>query len=167
MHETAFDRRVAECWGLQSCSSCIHSKHGCGWCPSSSTCVPVSSLLEPITNAHTCPLREERFELRTRALGCGCSTTTLLSIIVTILATIAAAHLLYGIFLLIKRCNQAFGTGNWRGSEILIKEDGSRELQEWRRHTWTQKLAALFRRDRTSSDRSEQEQKTERSRLLG
>lgn len=162
------NNRVASCWGYQSCSGCIHSSHGCGWCPSSSNCVPVNSLLDPISNASTCPSREERFELRTKALGCGCSTITLLSIIVTVFATIAALILLYGIVVLIRRGNQVLGTGIWRGTGMEIKDDGSRVQREWRRSdSWTTKLISLFRRDRTGSDRSEQEQKTERSRLLG
>lgn len=25
--------RLAECWRIQDCKSCLHSSHGCGWCP--------------------------------------------------------------------------------------------------------------------------------------
>ena len=92
------DYRLAGCWRIQNCHACTHSRHGCGWCPHSSTCVPVSSLLQPMSDAKTCPSRGERFELRTKALGCGCSTTTFLSIVVTVFATIAALLLIYGAY---------------------------------------------------------------------
>ena len=160
--------RFAACWRRQNCYNCIHSSHGCGWCASSSTCVPASSLLEPVSKGNICPLKDERYELRTRALGCGCSTTTILSIIVTVFATIAALFLLYGIGLLIRRLGRTFVTGTWRGLEIEIMDDGTREENEWRRNSqWTKKLASLFRRKRVHSDQSEQDQITERSRLLG
>ena len=90
------DDRLAACWRIQNCYACTHSKHGCGWCPHTSTCVPVSSIFEPISNAQTCPSRDERYELRTKALGCGCSTATFLSVVVTVFVTIAALILLYG-----------------------------------------------------------------------
>lgn len=48
-----------------------------------------------------------------------------------------------------------------------IRYDARREEKEWKRQSWTQKVTSVFRRDRTSSDKSEQEQITERSRLLG
>ena len=159
--------RLASCWRIQDCYNCIHSQHGCGWCPSSSTCIPASSLLQPVWKANICPLQHERFELRTKALGCGCSTTTLLSIIVTVFATIVALALLYGIGLAILGLNRAFGTGTWRGIEVEIKDDGIRTEHQWRRNTWSSKLASLFGKSRLHSDRSEQEQITERSRLLG
>ena len=69
--------------------------------------------------------------------------------------------------LLIKNLNKVFGTGSWRGTEVEVKDDGTREAKEWKRHPWTEKVTSVFHRDRTSSDRSEQEQVTERSRLLG
>ncbi|KAF2402928.1 hypothetical protein EJ06DRAFT_527903 [Trichodelitschia bisporula] len=71
------------CWALQSCTSCL-AHAACGWCPYSSTCVPLPSsslppLLLPLSKAHICPLPwQERYELRTAPLGCGCSTTSLL-----------------------------------------------------------------------------------------
>lgn len=68
---------------------------------------------------------------------------------------------------MVKKLNQVIGTGAWRGTEMEIKDDGSREEKEWKRHPWTERVTSVFRRDRTSSDKSEQEQVTERSRLLG
>lgn len=167
MDTTSPNDRLAACWRLQHCHACTHSPHGCGWCPHSSTCVPVSSLLAPVAHAHVCPTRVERFELRTRALGCGCSTATFLSVVVAVFATVAALALLYALVVLVKHANRVFGTGSWRGLELEIKADGAREEKEWRRHPWSERVSALFRRDRTSFDRSEQEQSTERTRLLG
>ena len=163
------DDILALCWRHQTCNSCINSKHRCGWCPYSSTCIPASNLLSPVANAHICPLRNERFELRTKALGCGCSATTLLSIIVTVFATLAAAALLWGVGLLVLRFNRNFGTGTWRGVEVEFKDDGARVEKEWKRDSWTGKLAEFFRSRRVgmSLTKSEQELVTERTRLLG
>ena len=160
------DNRLAACWHIQNCYRCIHSNHGCGWCPHSSTCIPVSSLLEPVTNAKVCPTKNERFELRTKALGCGCSTTTLLSIIVTIFATIVAILLLYAVGILIYKFNNTFGTDTWRGIEVQFKDDGSRTERQWKRKK-PSKLTSFFGRLASSSKKSEQDQITERTRLLG
>lgn len=160
------------CWRHQSCYNCIHETRSCGWCPYTSTCVPIPSrmsLLSPVSNAHVCPLRDERFELRTKALGCECSTTTLLSIVVTVLATIAAMGLLYGLGRVVWWVNGTFGSGTWRGVEVeIVKGDGVRVVQQWRRRGgWGSNIAASFQGEQLHSDRSEQEQVTERSRLMG
>lgn len=159
------NNHLTTCWRHQDCYNCIHENRvGCGWCPTSSTCIPASSLLQPVSKANICPLKDERFELRTKALGCGCSTTTLLSIIVTVFATIAALFLLWGVGVLIARFNRTFGTGTWRGVEMECKDDGTRTEQQWRRKG---RLTLFFRRHGTSSNQSEQERFTERTRLLG
>lgn len=159
--------RLTACWGIQNCERCIKDNHGCGWCPSSLSCIPASSLLEPITNKYICPLENERFELRTRVLGCGCSTTTLLSIIVTIFATIAALLVLSIIGRVIRQLNRTFGSGGWRGIEIKVESDGTRRQREWRRGSWFTRLKWNLRGGNLNPNRSEQEQITERSRLLG
>ena len=157
--------RQHACWKIQDCKGCLRSDHGCGWCPTSATCVPATNLLEPVTHKDICPLDSERFELRTKALGCGCSTTTLLSVIVTVFATIAGLILLYGIVRAIALLNQAFGSGQWQGWEIEVKEDGSRNEREWTR---SNSVTSWFRRIFLKATKeSEQEQVTERSRLLG
>ena len=130
---TNYNHRQHACWRVQDCHSCTHSSHGCGWCPFSGVCVPTTNLLKPVVDAHVCPLRGERFELRTKALGCGCSTTTLLSIIVTIFATIAALALLTGVVAALFKFNQTFGTGSWNGWEVKYEDDGSKEEHQWRR----------------------------------
>jgi hypothetical protein len=157
--------RLAACWRIQNCYNCIHSKHGCGWCPQSSTCVPASLLLEPVSNARVCPIRDERFELRTKALGCGCSTITLLSVIVTVFATIVGLLLLYGFAILVYKFNHNFGTGTWRGIEVEVKNDGTRFERQWERTERGKNLSFLHRIG-FWSNKSEQEQVTERTRLL-
>ena len=157
--------RAGACWSNSDCKSCTHSKHGCGWCPYSSTCVPTSNLLKPIRDADICPLRAERFELRTKALGCGCSTTTLLSVLVTIFATIAGLVLLYGLVLALVQFNKVFGSGTFGGTEIEVEDDGTRKERQWRR---SNAVTSYVRRTTLKATKeSEQEQVTERSRLLG
>ena len=157
--------RAGACWSIQNCHSCTHSKHGCGWCPYSSTCVPTSNLLKPISDADVCPLREERWELRTKALGCGCSTTTLLSILVTIFATIAGLVLFYGLALALVQLNKIFGPGSFGGTEIEVEDDGTRKERQWRRSNAVTSFVRSTALKATKE--SEQEQVTERSRLLG
>ena len=85
----------------------------------------------------------------------------------TIFATIAALALLYGMSILIVRLNKTFGTGTWRGTELEVKDDGVREEHKWKRKTWRATSSSYFLRRGPSSTKSEQEQITERSRLLG
>lgn len=86
----------------------------------------------------------------------------------TVFATIAALFLLYGIGILIKQANHVYGFGSWRGTELKVKDDGTRSEKEWRRHHWTRRFTAIFHRDpTTSTDKSEQDLVTERTRLLG
>lgn len=143
----------------------MNENNGCGWCPESGVCVPTTSLLEPVSNKDICPLRSERFELRTRALGCGCSTITLLSVIVTVFATIATLLLLYGLIRAISGINPFLGTGRTAGWEIKCEEDGTRKGQEWRRGGLRKWYASWKNPD--LAHRSEQEERTERTRLLG
>ncbi|KAF1812410.1 hypothetical protein P152DRAFT_34848 [Eremomyces bilateralis CBS 781.70] len=130
------DRRLAECWRIQDCWGCTHSPWNCGWCPFSSACIPLPNsavpLLAPVTNPSICPSSNERFELRTRALGCGCSTTTFLSITVTIAATIAALLIGYAISWCAKgivRGRKAASAG-W---EVCVDENGERVQGVWER----------------------------------
>ncbi|KAF2208729.1 hypothetical protein CERZMDRAFT_91539 [Cercospora zeae-maydis SCOH1-5] len=163
---TTTDREAA-CWRRQDCHSCTHDKHGCGWCPFSSTCVPASSITDPLSHKNTCPLASERWELRTGALGCGCSTTTLLSIIGTVFVTIAAVILVAALIWILKTLNPFFGSGVVAGTELEVKEDGTRVEHEWYRPGLGSKLRAWWQPDSDLSKHSEQEAITERSRLLG
>lgn len=158
--------RFAACWGHLTCDRCLNDANGCGWCPSSWACVPATNLLDPIRNEDICPLWNDRFELRTRTLGCGCSTTTLLSIVVTIFATIAALMVLSILLGGIRRLNRTFGSGTWQGVEIEVKDGGQRIERDWWRNSWLSRLRWSLSGG-SLSNRSEQEQVTERSRLLG
>ncbi|KXT02264.1 hypothetical protein AC578_5064 [Pseudocercospora eumusae] len=160
------NERTKACWKMQDCGSCINSKHGCGWCSSSFSCVPANSLLDPVSNHGICPLDSERFELRTKALGCGCSTTTLLSVIVTVFATIAALLLLYGIGLALKNLNPYLGSGQTAGWQIEVKDDGTRVAHDWYRGRFRQWIHSFWKPKANLSKQSEQEAVTERSRLL-
>jgi hypothetical protein len=128
--------------------------------------VPVTNLLDPVSKSDICPLKSERFELRTKALGCGCSTTTLLSVIVTFFATIAALALLYGFILAIYKLNQVYGTGAYRGWKVEVLEDGTKQESPWARSNVVTRTAAKVK-GKQLSKRSEQEAVTERTRLLG
>ena len=132
----ASEDRLAACWRIQSCYDCVDSKYGCGWCSVSAICIPASSLLEPIVNNNICPYSEERFELRTKALGCNCSTTTFLSVVVTVFVTIATLFAFYTLSLGIQRLNHSFHMGAWRGTELKIENGRVQQEQEWRRGTW-------------------------------
>jgi hypothetical protein len=127
--------------------------------------VPATSLLDPVFNADVCPASQERFELRTKTLGCGCSTTTLLSVIVTVVSTLVALLILYAILVCTRALNQVYGTGTQCGWEIEVLDDGTMKGKPWARPSWTTTLRSWFhRKDLTA--RSEQEERTERSRLL-
>ncbi|KAI5211643.1 hypothetical protein E4T42_08176 [Aureobasidium subglaciale] len=136
---TGMASRRKGCWRIQDCGSCLKSKHGCGWCPSSSTCVPTTNLLTPISHP-VCPLASERYELRTKTLGCNCSTITFLSVIVTVFCTIAALLLISGVLWLLKWWGRTFRSGGW---EIVVEEDGRVREGTWRRSTlWPRFMVA-------------------------
>lgn len=122
--------------------------------------MPATSLLDPVFKANSCPLAQERFELRTKTLGCGCSTATFLSLIVTVVSTFLALLIIYAIVKCIRSVNQVYGTGALRGWEIEIRDDGSMNERLWARS-----VKSWFRHENLSA-RSEQEETTERSRLL-
>lgn len=159
--------RLTACWRIQSCSRCINSEHRCGWCPASGICIPAASLLEPVVNKNICPFSGERFELRTGALGCHCSTTTLITFVVTVFVTIAALFVLYSLGLGIESLNQTFGTGAWRGTEVEFRDRRIQHQREWRRGTWFGRLRSSLVGGELNPKVSEQRRLTERSRLLG
>ncbi|KAM5429878.1 hypothetical protein McanCB56680_001458 [Microsporum canis] len=93
------------CWRNQDCDSCLKAADFCSWCPFSSTCVSNSSpfpLLAPLASSSICPLGpKERWEIRTRPFGCGVSTASFLTCIVSVLSTlalVAAAYIAYRIW---------------------------------------------------------------------
>jgi hypothetical protein len=79
-----------------------------------------------------CALREERFELRTSGLGCGVSTVTFLTAVVTIFATIFGLLVIYGLVTLSRWAWVALrgARGGWE-----LFEDGKGTI--WvRRQSW-------------------------------
>lgn len=128
------NERLATCWTNQDCQSCLANKAGCGWCPNSAVCIPASNLLEPLKHA-VCSSRADRFELRTKALGCSCSTMTLLSILTTVLCTLLATLIFYGIWKteVLQWIWRVFGPGSSEGWERVHDDDGVVKERLWRR----------------------------------
>ncbi|KAI0173393.1 hypothetical protein GGR52DRAFT_384646 [Hypoxylon sp. FL1284] len=84
------DAHLLRCWGIQDCKGCL-AQGDCSWCPFSWTCVPNSAkvpLLAPAWDENVCPHWAERWEIRTRPLGCQVSTITTLTALVTIASTL-------------------------------------------------------------------------------
>ncbi|KAL6878690.1 hypothetical protein J3F83DRAFT_250649 [Trichoderma novae-zelandiae] len=102
--ETA-DEHFQRCWAEQACGGCLHRK-GCGWCPYTWSCVPNESaipMLAPAFYDNICPHPDERWEVRTRPLGCGVSSGMALAMVVTVLATLAAVLLVAAAVLTVRR----------------------------------------------------------------
>ncbi|KAH8675481.1 hypothetical protein BX600DRAFT_507720 [Xylariales sp. PMI_506] len=100
------DGHFQRCWKHQNCRDCIWEEKGCSWCPLSWSCVPNPhsiALLAPAWNEEICPHWAERWEIRTRPLGCQVSTITSLTSIVSILSTIIFLLLLFVIIFLSKK----------------------------------------------------------------
>ena len=90
------------CWRLQTCDECLRSSDPCAWCAVSQTCVPNDrlrwpfGLLSPIRDENVCPLGwRERWEMRAKPFSCRCSTMTLISVVVSVLSTLAGVMLLW------------------------------------------------------------------------
>jgi len=93
------------------------------------TCIPNLSTLQilaPITNADICPLWSERWEVRTRGLGCHVSTITLLTCVVSVVST----------FLVIGLVALAFRVGKWVGEKWKGKEEGWWKFWRWEAWRW-------------------------------
>ena len=92
---TGDDDFLLDCWPHFSCESCLSSPYPCSWCAVSSTCVPNTlmphpfAILSPLKTESICPLSwRERWELRAKPFSCRCSTMTLMSVVVAVLATL-------------------------------------------------------------------------------
>jgi hypothetical protein len=125
--------------------------------------VPATSLLDPVLKANACPLAHERFELRTKTLGCGCSTATFLTLIVTVVSTILALLIMYAIVKCLRSVDRIYGSGARRGWEIEIHDDGSMSERLWVRR---RSVKSWFRHEDLSVRSEQQEVTTERSRLI-
>ncbi|KAI2602361.1 hypothetical protein GGR54DRAFT_526201 [Hypoxylon sp. NC1633] len=85
------DAHLLWCWKIQNCNDCLTREPDCSWCPFSWTCVPNSNrvpLLAPAWDENVCPHWAERWEIRTRPLGCQVSTITTLTSLVSIASTL-------------------------------------------------------------------------------
>ncbi|WQF77643.1 hypothetical protein CDEST_02657 [Colletotrichum destructivum] len=106
------DEHLFRCWKHQDCRACL-AESQCSWCPmvglrllasqtdraiadilglgQTSACVPNAysiPLLAPAYNENICPHWAERWELRTKPLGCQVSTITSLTSIISIISTL-------------------------------------------------------------------------------
>ncbi|PTB78199.1 hypothetical protein M440DRAFT_1187332 [Trichoderma longibrachiatum ATCC 18648] len=128
--ETA-DEHFQRCWAEQACGGCLNNK-GCSWCPWS--CVPNESaipMLAPAFHKTICPHPDERWEIRTRPLGCGVSSGTALAIAVTALATLAAVLIVAAAVLTVRRIRdsgQKVMSWEWtcRWKRVLFPRRGGR-----------------------------------------
>ncbi|KAF2023617.1 hypothetical protein EK21DRAFT_105200 [Setomelanomma holmii] len=129
--------RLFKCWGYTDCGDCHRSDGFCGWCPISSTCLPLP--LDPLSRAFPllssmrykfiCAQGPERFELRTAGLGCQVSTITFLTSVVTIFATLFGVLVLYASFKCAKWCG--LGLRARRGGWFVYEEQVVRDEDVW------------------------------------
>ncbi|KAJ5358875.1 uncharacterized protein N7496_011288 [Penicillium cataractarum] len=106
----------------------------------SSACVPNSArlpILAPIGSSHICPLgSEERWELRTLPFGCNASSLTVISVVISILGTLAAIMIGCGMFYLANSVRR-----RWKGSN---RESLNDARQGWPLSTlWNKLLLSL------------------------
>ncbi|GAM83959.1 hypothetical protein ANO11243_019490 [Dothideomycetidae sp. 11243] len=99
-------------------------------------CIPVGSIFDPVKNPNICPSWTGRWELRTKTLGCGCSTLTLLAVLITIVCTLAALSVLFGVYKLITSVNKIWGFGALSGSYLKYDDGGHRHEGLWFRKWW-------------------------------
>ncbi|KAF6825761.1 hypothetical protein CMUS01_09706 [Colletotrichum musicola] len=112
------DEHFFRCWQRQDCKACL-KENQCGWCPMTSACVPnpyAIPLLAPAYNEDICPHWAERWELRTRPLGCQVSTITSLTSIISILSTLVVIAAVTLVVLLVRwsRRRSQEDPGWWR-----------------------------------------------------
>ncbi|KAI8631769.1 hypothetical protein F5Y19DRAFT_375664 [Xylariaceae sp. FL1651] len=97
-HSIADDAHLLRCWARQDCNSCL-KQQDCSWCPLSWTCVPNThevQFLAPVWEGdNTCPHWAERWEIRTRPLGCHVSTITTLTSLATVACTLFSVLLIW------------------------------------------------------------------------
>lgn len=121
----------------------------------SSTCLPLPldpfsstfPLLSPLAHKFICATGPERFELRTKGLGCQVSTITFLTSLVTIGCTLFGVVVLYGVVLGVRNLRRV--VWGWRGG-WEVYGDG-REGVWVRRKGWRRWVS---RRDRRQEQRA-------------
>ncbi|KAL7922615.1 hypothetical protein ACQKWADRAFT_74323 [Trichoderma austrokoningii] len=110
----SMDDHFQQCWAQQSCGGCLDTV-ACSWCPYTWSCVPnqhAIPLLAPAFNAEICPHPDERWEVRTRPLGCKVSSRMGLTVAVTVVATLAAVLVVAASIILVRKMRKS-GTLSW------------------------------------------------------
>ncbi|KAK2040561.1 hypothetical protein LZ31DRAFT_474325 [Colletotrichum somersetense] len=132
------DAHLFRCWQHQDCRVCL-AEYQCSWCPMTSACVPNSyaiPLLAPAYEENICPYWAERWEIRTRPLGCQVSTITSLTSIISIISTLMIISL--GISL-------AFGA-RW------CRQRSQQDPDWWRIWKYDWRRLFIWRRDQETQD---------------
>lgn len=130
------DAHLLRCWRHQDCKGCLNEDR-CSWCPfvgqphllhrapatdtiKSWSCVPNNHTVQALAPAYdedVCPHWAERWEIRTRPLGCQVSTITSLTSIISIASTLIVLSMIlliaWAIIRLRRRHKQA-EPGWWR-----------------------------------------------------
>lgn len=129
------DAHLLRCWRHQDCKGCLNEDR-CSWCPfvgqtllcttsaadpvKSWSCVPNNHTVQALAPAYdesVCPHWAERWEIRTRPLGCQVSTITSLTSIISIASTLVVlAIILLTIWAITKlrRHHKQADPGWWR-----------------------------------------------------
>lgn len=112
------------CFRLQTCETCLSSTYPCSWCTTSQVCVPNThfrypfAILAPIKYEDICPLSwRERWEMRAKPFSCRCSSMTLVSVVVAVVATLVGILLIYALIVLAKWSRRKWAVrqpGWWR-----------------------------------------------------
>ncbi|KAK4231777.1 hypothetical protein QBC38DRAFT_465541 [Podospora fimiseda] len=127
------DSLLLRCWRQQFCSSCLNTQ-SCNWCPFTQSCTPNTysiPLLAPVYDENICPHWAERWEVRTRPLGCQVSTITALSVIISVLSTLTVMGLIWLIIITAKQLKRGMSSQDWGGNG---------EDQTWLSYAWGSRL---------------------------
>ncbi|KAM6481912.1 hypothetical protein HDV62DRAFT_52977 [Trichoderma sp. SZMC 28011] len=103
------DEHFQRCWAEQGCGGCLNSK-GCSWCPYTWSCVPneyTIPVLAPAIGGNICPHPDERWEVRTRPLGCKVSSGTALAVVIAVLSTLAAVLVIAAAVITVRRIRKS------------------------------------------------------------
>ena len=88
-------------------------------------------------------MQDERWELRTKAFGCNCSTTTFLAVLISILSTMGALIFLWILWKLVRAIWLSIRAprGGWK-IEVIEEVDG----EHWKQGIWVRKRPNIFAR---------------------
>lgn len=110
----------------------------------SQTCLPLPigntflslfhPLVHPVPSAAMCPTYDDRWDLRTHALGCHVNTLTVFASFITVLCTLVGLVMLWGFVRVGAWMGTTFDTTS-HGWQIETGDDGARREGVWRRNT--------------------------------